>query len=142
MESKYLERFKRLTEVPDSYCLRGDRIVVEMLPKEEIKSKGGIILQSDPNQVRGETAAQGQPTLCVVLACGSGYTDDDGNDVALDYEPGAVVLVSELGLKKYSTFPGMNDYNQGTIALTRESEVHMFWPSIAAYETYKKTLNA
>ena len=136
MESKYLARFSKVP-LP----LRGNRIIVEVVPQEEIKTAGGIIVASD-SSYKG-TAADLKPCLAIVLACGPGYYDDEtGADVNMDITPGQVVLVSEVGLKKYSQFPGLKDYTRDTIALTRDSEVHIRWNSIADYLAYSAALNA
>jgi len=140
METKYLERFKKLTK--EQLPLRGSRLIVEVLPKEEIKTKGGLIVHADVNSVK-TTTDQNRPTLAVVLATGSGYYDDEtGDDVAMDVPVGAVCLISQMGLKYYSHFPGISEYTGETIALTRESEIHMYWPNLEAYQAYKDALNA
>jgi co-chaperonin GroES (HSP10) len=135
IESKYLERFKRLVENGDIYALRGDRLIVEVLPKVEVKSAGGLIMATPDNQVRGDLANK-QPTLAIVLATGSGFTDSEGNPVDLEYGPGAIVMVSQLGLNYFSTFPGISEFTSNTIALTRDSEVHCFWQSAEEFSRY------
>lgn len=139
LKSEYLERFKRLKEANASFLLHGDRLIVEVLPKEEIKM-GLITIAVDPKSIKNQTT-QHLPTLVVVLQAGEGYEDEDGNDVPMPYSQGEVLLVSEPGLRPYSQFPGISELVSNKIALTRESEVHMSWPSIEAYEAYKAALN-
>lgn len=141
MESKYLARFKKAAEAGGFAGLRGDRLIVEVLPKEEMVTEGGLFVASDIKNIRSDTT-ENRPTLGVVLVAGSGYVDDDGNDVDLEFEPGNVILVSPMGLKLYSEFPGMMGFVANSIALTREGEVHMSWPSIEAYQAYKAALNS
>ncbi len=139
MESKYLERFKKVKNI-DDYVLRGDRLMLEVLPPPEVKSNGGIIIQGSANQVNSSAAEQ--PTLAVVLKVGAGYSNEDGEVEPLELQPGNVVLISEMGLKYYSSYPGLQDFTPKKLALSRESEVHMYWDSIDAFLAYASKLNA
>jgi co-chaperonin GroES (HSP10) len=136
MQSKYLETFKKIATSP----FRGNRVVVEVLPKEELKSAGGIILPAA--KTHRNTAEDDRAELALVLLPGSGYAADDGTDVPLDLAPGNVILVSKLAFKYYSEFPGLANYTENAIALIRETEVHAKWDSIEAYEAYKQQLNS
>jgi co-chaperonin GroES (HSP10) len=140
VESKYSRQFSNAAEAGGLDGLRGDRLIVEVLPKEELVSKGGLVIASDMKHIRSDTT-ENRPTLAVVLAAGSGYVDEEGSDVPLDIAVGSVILVSALGLKLFSEFPGITDFVTNTIALTREGEVHISWPSIDAYLEYKRTIN-
>ena len=138
MESKYLQRFSKLAS--GQLPLRGNRLLVEVLPKEEIKSKGGLILNAASSSHK-TTTEQNRAKLAIVLASGNGYYDEEGGeDVPLDVQPGAVILVSEMGLKYYSEFPGIQEYTGEIIALTRDSEVHASWPSVEEYKRYQEAL--
>lgn len=137
MESKYLARFAKLAE--GQLPLRGNRLLVEVLPKAEIKSAGGLFINSNSSSHKS-TTEMNRAKLAIVLVSGSGYYDEDGEDVALDVLPGAVIMVSEMGLKYYSEFPGIAEYTGETLALTRDSEIHAAWPSIEAYSVYQQTL--
>jgi co-chaperonin GroES (HSP10) len=137
MESKYLARFAKLS--PGQLPLRGNRLLVEVLPKEEIKSAGGLFINSNASSHK-TTTEQNRAKLAIVLVSGNGYYDEDGKDVALDVEAGAVIMVSEMGLKYYSEFPGIAEYTKETLALTRDSEIHAAWPSIEAYIAYQQAL--
>jgi co-chaperonin GroES (HSP10) len=137
MESRYLSRFAKLAE--GQLPLRGNRLLVEVLPKEEIKSKGGLIINSVSSSHKTTTEVN-RAKLAIVLVSGNGYFDEDGEDVALDVRPGAIIMVSEMGLKYYSEFPGITEYTGETLALTRDSEIHAAWSSIEAYKAYQQTL--
>lgn len=139
MESKYLNRFKRVDRT--DFPLRGNRILVEVLPKEELKSAGGLIMNSVSSDHRTSTN-ENRADLAIVLACGDGYIDDDGTEVPMDLQPGNVILVSRMGLRLYSDFPGLQEYTKETIALSRDTEVHCAWPSIDAYVAYRSKLNS
>ncbi len=141
MESKYLERFKK---VASKLPLRGNRILVEVLPKEELKSAGGIILNAPTSDHRSRTE-QHRAKVAVVVAVGSGYFDDsseEGEDVPLDIQPGNVVMLSEFGLKYYSEFPGLSEYTGESLALALDKDVHCAWESIEAFKEYQKLLNS
>jgi len=65
----------------------GDRILVEAVEEKEVK-KGGIIIP--------ETAKE-KPQEAIVIALGTGKTDDNGNKVAFEVKKGDRVLVSKYG---------------------------------------------
>lgn len=136
MESKYLARFQK---AGGKLPLRGNRLLVEVMPKEELKSAGGLILNAPTSDHRSKLE-QERAKLAVVVAIGNGYFDGE-EDVPLDIKPGAVVLISELGLKYYSEFPGIAEYTGETLALTRDTEVHAAWDSLEAYQEYRTLLN-
>ena len=136
MKSKYLETFKKVNSSP----FRGNRIIVEVLPKEELKM-GSIIISAPKDQIKGG-AEHDRAELALVLMTGSGYTDDEGNDVPMDLEPGNVILVSKLAFKYYSEFPGLVDYTNNAIAMIRETEIHAKWDSLESYEQYRTSLNS
>ncbi len=139
MESKYLESFKKLK--PGQLPLRGTRLLVELLPKPAVKSAGGIFIESG-DDMRTSTK-ENQADLVLVLATGPGYYDDETKeDVPMDIHVGDVLLVSRMGLKLYSQFPGLNGYTKETIALTKDSEAHANWPSIEAFKEYQDSLNS
>jgi len=65
----------------------GDRILVEAVEEKEVK-KGGIIIPD---------SAKEKPTESVVVALGTGKTDDKGNKVPFEVKKGDRVLVSKYG---------------------------------------------
>jgi chaperonin GroES len=67
----------------------GDRILVEPVEeKEEKGKKGGIIIPD---------TAKEKPMESLVVAVGTGKTDDDGKKVPLEVKKGDRVLVSKYG---------------------------------------------
>jgi len=67
----------------------GDRILVEPVEeKEEKGNKGGIIIPD---------TAKEKPMESVVVAVGTGKTDDDGKKVPVEVKKGDRVLVSKYG---------------------------------------------
>ena len=65
----------------------GDRILVEPIEEKETK-KGGIIIPD---------TAKEKPTESLVIALGTGKTDDNGKKVPFEVKKGDRVLVSKYG---------------------------------------------
>lgn len=65
----------------------GDRVLVEPAEEKEVK-KGGIIIPD---------SAKEKPTDAIVVALGTGKTDDSGKKVAFEVKVGDRVLVSKYG---------------------------------------------
>ena len=65
----------------------GDRVLVEPAEEKETK-KGGIIIPD---------TAKEKPTEGIVVALGTGKTDDNGKKVAFEVKKGDRVLVSKYG---------------------------------------------
>ena len=65
----------------------GDRVLVEPVEEKETK-KGGIIIPD---------TAKEKPTEGIVIALGTGKTDDDGKKVPFEVKKGDRVLVSKYG---------------------------------------------
>jgi len=65
----------------------GDRVLVE--PAEEKETKNGGIIIPD--------SAKEKPTEGIIVALGTGKTDDDGKKVPFEVKKGDRVLVSKYG---------------------------------------------
>jgi chaperonin GroES len=65
----------------------GDRILVEPVEEKEVK-KGGIVIPD---------TAKEKPMESLVVALGSGKTDDNGKKVPFDFKKGDRVLVTKYG---------------------------------------------
>ena len=65
----------------------GDRVLVEPAEEKEVK-KGGIIIPD---------SAKEKPTEGIVIALGTGNTDDNGKKVPFEVKKGDRVLVSKYG---------------------------------------------
>src|SRR5580765_2357524 len=65
----------------------GDRVLVEPVEEKETK-KGGIIIPD---------TAKEKPTEGLIIALGTGKTDDNGKKVAFEVKKGDRVLVSKYG---------------------------------------------
>ena len=65
----------------------GDRVLVEPVEEKEVK-KGGIIIPD---------TAKEKPTEGLIIALGTGKTDDNGKKVPFEIKKGDRVLVSKYG---------------------------------------------
>jgi len=65
----------------------GDRVLVEPAEEKEVK-KGGIIIPD---------TAKEKPTEGIVIALGTGKTDDSGKKIPFEVKKGDRVLVSKYG---------------------------------------------
>jgi len=114
--------------------------LIEVLPPKEIKTASGIVLSAPRDHVKS-TAESQQHLLGIVLLTGAGYVDSDNNPIPLDVEVGNIVMINELGLRYFSTFPGINNYTKNTLALTSENDIQMVFPNMEAFEKYEALLN-
>lgn len=67
----------------------GDRILVEALAEKETKGKKGVIIIPD--------SAKEKPMESVVVALGTGKTDDNGKKIPFEVKKGDRVLVNKYG---------------------------------------------
>src|ERR1700691_4490665 len=65
----------------------GDRILVEAVEEKEVK-KGGIIIPD---------SAKEKPTESIIVALGTGKTDDNGKKVPFEVKKGDRILCSKYG---------------------------------------------
>jgi chaperonin GroES len=65
----------------------GDRVLVEPVEEKEVK-KGGIIIPD---------SAKEKPTEGIIIALGTGKTDDNGKKVPFEVKKGDRVLISKYG---------------------------------------------
>jgi len=65
----------------------GDRVLVEPVEEKEVK-KGGIIIPD---------TAKEKPTEGLIMALGTGKTDDNGKKVPFEVKKGDRVLISKYG---------------------------------------------
>ena len=65
----------------------GDRVLVEPVEEKEV-NKGGIIIPD---------SAKEKPTEGLIVALGTGKTDEDGKKIAFEVKKGDRVLVSKYG---------------------------------------------
>jgi co-chaperonin GroES (HSP10) len=132
--SKYFKRFQRLLqESPGSMELKGDQILVERLPKPELKTAGGLYIPggvtTHRNTIESDTTEFG-----LVLMVGPGQFLDDGTTLACDSKPGDVILLPGTTYW-YGAFGHIIDYDPYSIGRIRDSMVPMwFGDYVKAFE--------
>lgn len=138
MSLGYLERFDKVRSSTDLYRLNGGRIVVEVLPQEELRTAGGLVMV-DTHQSRSDVVMN-KALLGIVVLIGQGYTDENGDDVPVDVQPGNVIMFNELAARYYSTFPGIKGYTKNSLALIHDSDVQMVFPTENSYREFSSLL--
>ena len=141
METKFLERFKNLAlELKGVVTLTSNRVLIEAIDdsQEELKTESGIIIAKAPNNHARSAAQSQKASMGVVIMVGE---DDKLPDSDISIKPGDIVLLSEYGVRPYSTFPGVLSYTEGAIQLTTTSEIHMVFAGIEAFNEAIKVLN-
>lgn len=134
-ESKYAAKFTRLSsEGKNLFRFAGPHLLVEVLPKPEIKSRGGIVLTNNVSQKA--QASDFQRALGLVLMRGEGYTDGS----IMDIQVGEVVLMPYSPLY-LSDFPGLAEYTQNTLAIISESDVLFSYKTLIAATAAAGLLN-
>lgn len=115
----------------------GDIILVGRLPKQELKTAGGIIVtRGSARQINAFDS--NLPQFVQVLAVGEGfYNEETGESVPVDLEPGNVIEVAGHAVNWFSSFGVIPDSaERGTgIGITREPEYRMKFKS---YDDYLK----
>lgn len=134
--TKTLAAFK---EASKFFTLVGNRILVERLPDEEVKTSTGLILSGGS---RSEVSAS-KPLICLVVAIGEGYTPVDGTEekIPLDVKVGSVVMINEAGVNFFSTIPGFTAYSEMKLGLASEGDIQMRFANMEEFEAYKRALN-
>lgn len=137
---KFLKAFNSDTRA--LFVLPGNKMLVERLEEEEVKTSGGLIIGT-PARANSELKSH-RPLVAVVVAVGEGYTDSSSDDpnakLPLDVEPGSVVVLNPMGVEFFSTIPGFNVSTEMRLGITSESDVRMRFKDIETFEAYKKAL--
>jgi hypothetical protein len=120
---------KRFEAIRDLIVLRGETILLEVLPKEEIKTEGGLYLGAvDTHRA---TADDFRVQLGLVLLVGEDVkTIKPGEYVMLPFNP-----------RYISEFPGLKDYTANALAFISEESVLFKFESEEKYEAVKIALN-
>ncbi len=143
MPSKsYLKAFQALADQCSGlYKLTGENIIVEEIPKEEMKTASGLVIASSMNARQLDTVEDNRPLLVRVLLIGEGYYDTDGKDVPLDVEVGDICLVGKLGVKWMSSiFDVFIQEGATKVGLSKESEIQFNYGSQEALDKCKQVL--
>lgn len=135
--SKYLSAFKQLAaEHSDKFIIQGDRLLVEEIKTEEIKTAGGIVMASTVDGYgRNKDGIEANRAIFArVLAAGPGFEDADGAQVDTEVKAGDVVMVSPNSILWFSTFVNSVATLDVRLGLTREQDVHLHFKGQSAYE--------
>lgn len=137
MKLEYFDRFGRLENLKDVFVLEGARMLVEILERDEMKTKGGLIL-ADPGGYKTETQVN-RPLFAVVLHTGPGEVDDEGVLTPSEYKRGSVLMINPVGPGYFSEFPGLGA-TKNKIAVASPHHVGMSWPTVEAFEKFRAVL--
>lgn len=145
-QDSFRKEFETLRELGQStFVLRGSTMIVELLPREEIKTSGGIIIASDSNQ-RLNSVENHRVDVARVLMTGPGYyveedSENSGGYEPLEIGPGAIILLPQYSAQLLSHFPGIARPTKDKLALVKFDQVLAYYPSEEAYELAKSKLN-
>lgn len=129
-ESKFKTHFEKLAATePRPYKLRGATLLVEVFPKQELKTTGGIIIGKADNQ--RANAEEFRRSVGIVLLQGDGYADGGEMEITT----GMVIMLPYNPLF-LSEFPGLPGYTKNTLALVNEGDV------LFAYNSYTDYMKA
>ncbi len=138
--SRYFKRFQRLLEAQGEVLpmsLKGDMLIVERLPKIELKTSSGIILPHDMKTYK-DTHSDRVTDFGLVLMTGPGAVFDDGSSAPCECKAGDVILLPG-NVAWYSAFGTMADYEAYSIGLVRDAQVILHFPD---YIKAMEVLNA
>jgi co-chaperonin GroES (HSP10) len=135
MESKYLKRFQECKIKPR---LLGDRMMCEVLPKAELKTKGGLIIAE--NSERRTSTSDNRMMFSVIVAVGEYAYDDDMNRISFPYKVGQVVQTSKYGGLFLSEYPGLGTTGE-SLMISRVGEIHQVWESIEELRAFEEAMS-
>ena len=143
MTTKFAPFFDRVRESKDkhNFKLTGNRLLVEVLPPEEMKTSGGIVIATDLSGYKTSTQ-ENRPLIAQILYVGTHYWDQEAGELkeGAQYSPGQIVWITKHPVF-LSEFPGLGSTEQKLAFITDDpSDVHAVWPSMDAYNEYKKAV--
>lgn len=127
--SRYYHRFKKLQDM-DAMLLKGDQILVERLPKPELKTSSGLIIPGGVKTYK-DTIESDTTEFGLVLMVGPGQYTDDGGIIQCDSKVGDVILLPGTTYW-YGAFGHIADYDPYSIGRIRDGMVPMW------FKDYKK----
>lgn len=154
-KESFEKEFATLRELgPKTFVLRGSTIIVEMQEPEEIVTKGGLVMASTSDHVRGNSTAAHRVEIGKVLMTGPGYWVEvepvfdvtegrlpGGRYEPLEVNPGAIVVLPQYSTQLMSHFPGIQRPTSNKLAMIKMDQVLAYYPTQEAYELAKKKLN-
>lgn len=123
--SKYFKKFETLRkEYPGAMTLKGDNILVEKLPKVEMKTKSGLIMGTVTTHKN--TVADSLTEFGIVLMTGPGQLFEDGSTCECDAKPGDIILLPQSTFW-FGLFGHITDYDPYSIGRLRDGQVPMWF---------------
>ena len=121
-------------ELADKYYLVGDNVLVEELPKAEVKTKSGIVLAAGGTKAI-DGIELGQLMMVRVLDVGPGFYDEEtGEDVPLEVQIGDICAVSRMSIQFFSSFGPLVSSKGQQIGRIRESEIWLRYKGQEAWD--------
>ena len=117
MNPRYYSKGRSIVE-QNLLVMNGNRMLIELLSEGEKTTKSGIITDLEKKPKHLDVADKAR--VAIVLAVGPGYETEEGELVAVAYQPGDLVLVNQFGVKTFGEFFGLADYKADSIALATE----------------------
>lgn len=115
----------------------GDGLLIEEIPKEEIKSRGGIYMPTTTKIDSIDGLEANRPCFVRVLAVGEGYYNEKTEEtVPLNCRPGDIVLVPRLAVRWLSTFGNVVSTAGSQIGLISETSMQIRFKGEEAYEKF------
>lgn len=141
LKSIYAEKFKALAST-GAASLIGQRLLIEEIKVEELKTAGGLVL---PSRVEGYAKSSQQMGLThvgLVLLVGEDpwLRDSEGQNVR-QVKIGDIVWVAEFGVRPCTNFPGMVDATDDSLQLTTTESIHMIFEGLEGYQKAMGALN-
>lgn len=138
----YLKAFEHVKSTcPEAFKLTGQCLLVEEVPKRELKTISGLILHSGTKH-QVDSILDNQPMEVRVLLVGEGFYDEEtGKEVPLSTKPGDVILVGKLSVKWLSSIAGVFIQEGATrIGLLQESDTQLLYNGSTGYEAFGDAL--
>lgn len=111
----------------------GSTLIVEILQKEELKSRGGIILDAPKNHVRGGVE-ENRLDVGVVIFAGEGYFNEETKELEpTDVKVGAVVVLPKFSMSIVSVFPGITAPTQDRLGMVKENQILAYYENESDY---------
>lgn len=138
MQSKFLPYFEKAVS---HIKLVGNRLLVEILPAEEIKTSGGIILATREGDYKSSTE-ENRAVIALVVAVGTHHYDLQTGSMELGpgHSVGQILWITRNPIY-ISHFPGIGSTEQKLAFITDDqNDIHASWENWEAYEAYKKAV--
>ncbi len=143
MSQGFDKEFGTLRELGEKvFVLRGSTLIVEIMPEQELKTKGGLIMSAPTDHRRGDSINAHKLEIGRVVMAGEGYWDEDTKTMLpLEAQAGAIVILPQYSTSILSMFPGINKPTANKLAMVKMGDVLAYYPSAEAFEKAQAKLN-